>query len=411
MMLSGSSTSDHASSARILVLAVCLLLSACAALPNGPIIEFPGNNAIFVEGNEILFIANVSGSWKSDISGALGIGRQIRVALCEGNHRVSLVDESGCKTSVAIVVEPAILAIGQTVFVAATSLGASRVIGKGTFATFLYSVAESLTDVELGLTSILGKSPRALSRWGNSPDIRDEANLPLRPQALFIAPSLLSTVWNNSRLSRVATPRESIILSASVGDTRSWRLADPSIGTDAPGYSIEARLENIVDDCEIWIDSESAVDPVEFASFVRYAAEVALPRARSLWGTQYDKNGDGRFSILMSDKLNAGGIAIGFFNPCDFLPFDDDPSSESYNPTSNETDVIYVGSPRSDSIDPAYSPKANRRPRVSAYAAIRGKDLPSPRRRRPLRQAGRERLRRRHIASHRESRWVWLFGR
>lgn len=75
---------------------------------------------------------------------------------------------------------------------------------------------------------------------------------------------------------------------------------------------------------------------------------VVIPRLLSIWGEWDDINGDERISILFTPTINEEGVAVGFFNPNDFFQNDQDASSGSYNPYSNEMDIIYVAVPDSE---------------------------------------------------------------
>jgi hypothetical protein len=79
-----------------------------------------------------------------------------------------------------------------------------------------------------------------------------------------------------------------------------------------------------------------------------------LPRIETLWGKAADINEDGRLAILVSPTINDEKTAIGFFNPSDFFKRNMDRTSASYNPASNEMDIIYIAAP-DDTAGTSYS--------------------------------------------------------
>jgi hypothetical protein len=73
-----------------------------------------------------------------------------------------------------------------------------------------------------------------------------------------------------------------------------------------------------------------------------------IPRIETLWGKAADIDGDGRVAVLFTGTLNEEQVAIGYFNPADFFERNDDAASGAYNPSSNETDIIYAAMPDPD---------------------------------------------------------------
>lgn len=58
----------------------------------------------------------------------------------------------------------------------------------------------------------------------------------------------------------------------------------------------------------------------------------------------------------MSKTINTEKTATGFFNPSDFFSYNADSTSENYNPSSNEMDILYIAIP--DDADASYSRSA-----------------------------------------------------
>jgi hypothetical protein len=329
------------------------LCASCTPTANSPEIEFPANGASFEEGQDITLIANEEGSWVSDLAGNLGSGKSLHAQLAVGDHKIVFTGTEGAEASISIQVTPIALEIGSTAYLAATQSGSSRTIPAGTYASFEYSIAESSYALNLSYPAQFASLCQKQATLTNT-DTAPGMGIPTPPRP--VVPRLSARAV--SRLSKKARGLKAIkgVNPANLGDEREWRMANPSLGTMSPGYSLRAKLQEIIGNREIWVDESSTVSPSDFYAFTADVAGIALPRAEAIWGERQDKNGDGRFAILVSGKLNDGEIAIGFFNPCDYLAYNDDSTQDDYNPTSNETDVIYVGVPKSD--DANYSPKA-----------------------------------------------------
>ncbi len=72
---------------------------------------------------------------------------------------------------------------------------------------------------------------------------------------------------------------------------------------------------------------------------------LILPRLKKIWGYCQDVDGNGKLNVVFSSSINEEERAIGFFNPNDFFSRNLDVNSDSYNPFSNESDVIYLAFP------------------------------------------------------------------
>jgi hypothetical protein len=335
----------------------CACDPAAEPPPRPPEILFPADEAVYAEETIITFVASEDGYWSSDISGAIGSGRSIKASLTVGVHAVTFASDRESTATVRVIVERRHLAVGETCFVAATAGGSSRRVGMGSFASFLYSTSDEEAMVEYSISS--SESARAGAVPPRCAEPAGGDALPHRPPEMRIPRALLES----PRAALAERERPSVAAraagkAAELGDARDWRMANPSVGTGYPGFSVRARLIAIDAGCELWLDNDTAADESLLGFFEELCFGIAIPRARELWGAHYDRNGDSRLSILMSGKLNAGNEVIGFFNPCDYFPVDDDPASVGYNPTSNEADVIYVSLPADEIASPPYSPRS-----------------------------------------------------
>ena len=121
------------------------------------------------------------------------------------------------------------------------------------------------------------------------------------------------------------------------------------INTDSQldAHLIDAKLlfANNVADFYItdMICSERVIENVE--KCIKNFELIIYPRLCSLWGYGQDINGDEKITILFSSTINKENNAVGFFNCNDFYKKNEDIDDESYNPYSNERDIIYLAIP------------------------------------------------------------------
>ncbi len=72
---------------------------------------------------------------------------------------------------------------------------------------------------------------------------------------------------------------------------------------------------------------------------------IILPRLKFLWGECADVDNNGVMTILFSSTINTEKTAVGFFYPNDLFTLDNNTVNNTYNPYSNEKDIIYLAFP------------------------------------------------------------------
>jgi len=78
---------------------------------------------------------------------------------------------------------------------------------------------------------------------------------------------------------------------------------------------------------------------------------IIYNRLLSLWGTYADIDCNKKVTILFSSTINKQKVAVGFFNQNDFFTNIQDSENESYNPYSNEMDIIYLAIPDEENFN------------------------------------------------------------
>lgn len=136
-----------------------------------------------------------------------------------------------------------------------------------------------------------------------------------------------------------APQSKALMAAATVGSTRSFKvLSSLSSGT----YDvIEAELRYASSHVHAYVDvrNDSALTDAELADLFADFDEV-IPAEREMFGQESDVNGDGHFTVLLTQVVNelgaaGGGIITGFFYAADL--YDD-----SSLPSSNEMEILYT---------------------------------------------------------------------
>lgn len=137
------------------------------------------------------------------------------------------------------------------------------------------------------------------------------------------------------------------------------RAAGPSI---APGatrdftwrarrgtLSVTARAVAVGESTVVWADQtahhEAVLEPAFVAEFQRDFEQLILPRARAVFGTESDIDGDGRIALFFSPMTRVSAT-VAFFSGCDLAP-------RGECPGSNQGEVLYLTPP--NAIDPPYN--------------------------------------------------------
>ncbi|MBI4410954.1 MAG: hypothetical protein HY541_00520 [Deltaproteobacteria bacterium] len=149
---------------------------------------------------------------------------------------------------------------------------------------------------------------------------------------------------NNPNLSGLRAAKGSI--DPAVGSTKSFKVLN-SFGGAGSTSTVTAVLRYKTSNFLLYVD-ERNVDSLSDSDLEELAIpfDALIPEERALFGEESDINGDGRFSILLTQEVNelggsSGGIITGFFYAVDLF------SSSTY-PQSNEQEVYYTFVPDPD---------------------------------------------------------------
>ncbi len=307
------------------------------------VIEFPCNAATFEAEELITLRANRYVTWISNKDDVLGKGKSISVYLASGSHEITARTENGNYASISVYIREPQFIPGSWVYLRPSVVPTRLSLASGHF--YPVSVtSENSISVE---TSFVSGSSRNMSFLNGLGNVGLEESFPfIRDVTFELSSQILHQNVSNLSLTR---QKKSFSLKPVVGDTGIFRVADPSRGTGEPGWIVNARCAFIAENVSLWIDTETNVDETLFQDFTEKLNRIVIPRVQTIWGYHYDLDNDGMFTVLMTKKLNDQQLAIGFFNPCDYFPYSDDPASNQYNPTSNMKDILYIGAIAPDS--------------------------------------------------------------
>jgi len=131
------------------------------------------------------------------------------------------------------------------------------------------------------------------------------------------------------------------------------------LNTNDPGsypHEILAEMIHSGERYTIWKDYFEDIDAEALAICIANLDNIIMSRLLNIWGEWTDIDGDGKVAIMFSKTINEEKATTGFFYPKDMFLFVDDPAFPSYNPDSNEMDIVYIGYPIME--DPNYNPNS-----------------------------------------------------
>lgn len=162
---------------------------------------------------------------------------------------------------------------------------------------------------------------------------------PLSPFELVTTCALSSEPWSQVPMTGEPAPTAG---GPRLGATRTIHVTVPE-----GGEAIEARVISVGEHAVIWADTTHPTSlDLTFAEQFRADFEnVILPRARQVFGTEPDIDGDGRIHLVFSKLTRERGVA--FFSGCDLL------GTLAGCTVSNRGEYLYLTPP--DAIDPPYN--------------------------------------------------------
>jgi len=146
--------------------------------------------------------------------------------------------------------------------------------------------------------------------------------------------------------------RFSITASYKVGDYKDFLVLNTANTYEKPN-EINGRMIHSGNRYTLWRDVNESISSSLINQIINNIDNKIMPRLISIWGEWADVDGDGKIAILLTKTINNENVSTGFFFPQDMFTVESDPNEPSYNPDSNQMDIVYVGYPIAN--DPVYN--------------------------------------------------------
>lgn len=295
----------------------------------------PLKSSTYFSDDSITFRAESSENdieWKSSLDGSLGKGSLIIQKLSVGNHKVQLISGNDILDSVDILIKSVEYVTGESKKITLFNDKNYIELPAGKYSPYIYSTSDH--------TMTSGIVSRGLNGVDNSNKVLNLKSYNYKSKSI--------TVINRSIINK---------RSRAITDTvieKKFVVADTT-STIEEGIVINADLLYSGSSLNLWLDKNSKKNSVLLEQLWKELNEIVLPRVLKIWGEWSDIDNNNAVNILVTPKINEQGRAIGFFNPSDFHPYNNDKNSRNYNVVTNEMDIVYIGDPSYDEASFAYS--------------------------------------------------------
>ena len=290
----------------------------------------PKEDWTYYENQPIIFASDLKfpeQRWISSIDGILGYGHQLEKELSAGFHTISLEDIlTGKIKEINIKVQQQINLTNYSIEYI-TKLPCNKKLKNGKVSFFA---------VDGGAESLIVKTSKSKNNL-------DRAN----NNELFLCDNLIKPFSNTKNLNAINFFWGRSISQES--DIRNFYVLNTTNTYSSP-TQYKARIYYSDESIEIWLPEELFSIQYEetrclIDKCISSIKKIVIPRLSILWGKCADINKDGRIAILFAPSINYEKKALGFFYASDFFERNTNKTSPSYNPYSNEIDMIYVAIP------------------------------------------------------------------
>jgi len=294
-------------------------------------IKSPKAESVYYTDSNIVFSSNLNSQnlvWTSSIDGELGTGPQFVKKLSEGEHRITLYHTQALTE--------------KYVDITVKEKKSSKKLN--------YALMQNTQNSYSGSDSELNKGIFVLD--GNVKDFElTVAETDYSKEENSVDSDFRKDIVINAVSQKVISPSNKPSYSRQADEENKDFMVVNTV-TQMDCHDVTARLIYSSENLQVYLD-ESYDDSESIIDCVKEFEERAYKRVVSIWGKCSDINNDGKFTLLFTPWLNQENVAVGFFNQNDFFAHNDDVTSESYNPFSNQMDICYVAVP--DEADVNYS--------------------------------------------------------
>ena len=306
-------------------------------------ITSPRTGWVYYENIKIMLAVNADTDdiiWTSTISGYLGEGNHLTLFLPKGLHGIC-AEIQGVKKERYIYISPASGGMNnRSILINYTPLDVK--IKTGTYYSYLSTNSGTVNDFTI--SPIVHTQKRQYQNKRFHSDILPKELL--RDTRLHLPKAGIYVEKRGKKI------RSNII--ANIQEmNRTFYVINTQSQYGLP-HQIEAELWYQSEILSVWLPVNSILSDDLFNQCIETIEAIIIPRVYSLWGKSADIDGDERIALLFSNTLNEEGIALGFFNPADYFERNTNMALESYNPSSNEMDIVYVAFPNDDQSSSYY---------------------------------------------------------
>lgn len=290
----------------------------------------PKENWTYTTDSEILFSCNVKGDglvWESSVEGEIGNGSEFSKKLRPGTHKITLKDLFYNK---------------QTSVIIAVSSENQNNLTLITDFPFIFDESDrKKTNSNSGIIALDGSAQILEFQLGKN---QTECDLQSLENQIFKDVAINNEI-STLKLLQPGTARN--VTQESTNRKKFFVVNTADSYSDAHEVYAEKFYED--ERITVWIPENYNFDRKLLKQVVENLQEILLKRVNQLWGDCADVNRDGTFALLFSPTINDEKVAVGFFNSADFFENNNDLSSKSCNPYSNEMDLLYIAIPEENS--------------------------------------------------------------
>ncbi|MBO4858165.1 MAG: hypothetical protein J5527_06585 [Treponema sp.] len=275
----------------------------------------PKANWIYDDNTDILFSANIDDSeleWISSIDGTIGYGPQILIKLSEGRHFITLLQKS-TETSRMI------------------SINVNMSMKKSFSTRLLTCLPVTINEKSENALFSLNGSIKNINICYSKETNEEYGNNLLMDKVIKA----------NENKKKIHSSRNQNLLT-NLSQERSFFVVNTKNQVEAA--VVKANLVHKGEYVSVYVD-ESVNDYNLITDCIKNVEKTIFPRVTNIWGSWDDIDKDGKITLLFTSTINEESVAIGFFNQNDFYKNEIDLKSKSYNPYSNEMDILYIAVP------------------------------------------------------------------
>lgn len=332
----------------VFIVSLVLVFSTCVLSPNtndGLVILSPNDGAVFAFNEAVKFVASAVTvpddlTWHNEQGSIWGKGAEFTKVLIAGEYTVILKQNSQEVGSVSFTVLPMDFSPGSFVQYVQMLDSQIHILSPGHYIPGYVNLGSDAAQPTINIPKDRGAGAKDSFPALDVPPVRDP--ILTLPKGYEAPDQFIHALTRNLQDSSDYLVSQRDFFIPNLHDSQS----DPTIITASA-----ALQDNSV---VLWVDEQTIIPTADIQSLFEKTHQI-LPRVETLFGIRGATNGDRKIHILFTPLVNQSSVAIGFFNPADLLPRNTQDWSSSYNPFSNECNLITLGVPQEESDSGSFS--------------------------------------------------------